>query len=74
MIPHLVRCTTADYIEHAQAEKLFPWLSRNEHSPLVARRIKFLTFAWASAIHVVLRTAEVHSLVKLQQDMPHQHV
>ncbi len=40
----------ADYIAHAQAKKLFLWLSRNEHSPLVARRIKFLTFAWASAM------------------------
>ncbi len=34
----------------AQAKKLFLWLSRNDHCPLVARHIKFLTFAWASAM------------------------
>ncbi len=38
----------ADYIAHAQAKKIFLWLSRNEHCPLVARHIKFLSFAWAS--------------------------
>ncbi len=40
----------ADYIAHARAKKLFLWLSRNKHCPLVARHIKFPTFAWASAI------------------------
>ncbi len=40
----------ADYVAHAQAKKLFLWLSRNEHSPLVARHIKFLSFAWACAM------------------------
>ncbi len=43
---YLLQITSA----HAQAKKLFLWLSRNEHSPLVARPIKFLTFAWASAM------------------------
>ncbi len=47
---HSIPGDIADYIAHDQAKKLFLWLSRNEHSPLVARHIKFHTFVWASAI------------------------